>query len=294
MMARNSIAAAEVALRSEGLEDPQATLLAAELQLREAQSQLEEVICHADAIALLHCCFQEEQRALSEQFTRPLADKISTYLQCLFGPAVRAGIELKEGGFEGLCLTRGGSSERFAFDSLSGGTQEQTAAAVRLAMANVLAADHHGSLPVVFDDAFVYSDADRVQRLQRMLNHAADAGLQVIVLTCSPGDYVALGAHQINLRPPEQTPPVPADADTQRPLTPGDIRATEAEQARFLERLHEAGGAAGNATLRESLGLDEPDYDRIKQFLVASRQVIVGRGRGGSIALVGMESAETQ
>jgi DNA repair exonuclease SbcCD ATPase subunit len=243
-MVSNAIAAAEVSLRSEGMEDPQATLAAAELQLRAAQSRLEEVKRHADAIALLHRCFQEEQRALSEQFTQPLSDKISAYLQCLFGPDVRAGVEIDDGGFGGLCIARGGSAERFGFNTLSGGTQEQTAAAVRLAMAEVLAADHHGCLPVVFDDAFVFSDPDRVQRLQRMLDHAAEAGLQVIVLTCVPGDYAVLGAHQIGLRPPVQTLPVPASANIQHASTP--------------------------------------------------ESVFVGRGCGGTIALVGSESGEAE
>ena len=31
-----------------------------------------------------------EQRQLADQFTRPLADRISTYLQCIFGAGARA------------------------------------------------------------------------------------------------------------------------------------------------------------------------------------------------------------
>lgn len=55
---------------------------------------------------------------------------------------------------------------------------------------------------MVFDDAFAYSDPDRVQTLQRMLDLAAARGLQVIVLTCTPSDYSALGAQTISLRAP--------------------------------------------------------------------------------------------
>ena len=36
-------------------------------------------------------------------------------------------------------------------------------------MAEVLAADHDGILPLVFDDAFAYSDPEWVKILQRML-----------------------------------------------------------------------------------------------------------------------------
>ena len=82
------------------------------------------------------------------------------------------------------------------FGALSGGTKEQVAAAVRLAMAEVLAENYGGCLPLVFDDAFAYSDPERVQTLQRMLYLAADRGLQIIVLTCNPSDYAGLGANR--------------------------------------------------------------------------------------------------
>ena len=88
----------------------------------------------------------------------------------------------------------------FSFDSLSAGTKEQMAAAVRLAMAEVLAESSDNCLPVVFDDAFAYSDPDRVTILQRMLDRAAARGLQIIVLSCNPSDYATLGAKSILLR----------------------------------------------------------------------------------------------
>ena len=149
----------------------------------------------------MHSLFLEEQRALADRFTRPLADTISGYLECLFGVGARANIALAENEFSGLQLLRpadGGGA--LPFDTLSGGAREQVAAAVRLAMAEVLCNDHHGCLPVIFDDAFAYSDPDRVQTLQRMLYLAASRGLQVIILTCAPSDYAALGARYVPLQ----------------------------------------------------------------------------------------------
>jgi hypothetical protein len=64
-------------------------------------------------------------------------------------------------------------------------------------MAEILAQGHDGCLPIVFDDAFAYSDPERVQTLQRMLNLAAKRGLQIVVLTCTPSDYVSLGAKEV-------------------------------------------------------------------------------------------------
>jgi hypothetical protein len=85
------------------------------------------------------------------------------------------------------------------FETLSGGTCEQVAAAVRLAMAELLAQAHDGSLPVVFDDAFGYADPERVRALQRMLELGASRGLQIIALTCNAADYAGFATKEITL-----------------------------------------------------------------------------------------------
>ena len=54
---------------------------------------------------------------------------------------------------------------------------------------------------------------------------------------------------------------------------------------RFLARLHELGGKAGNAALREALGWEEATYEAVRTELVSVGRVILGRGRGGSVAL---------
>jgi DNA repair exonuclease SbcCD ATPase subunit len=156
----------------------------------------------AETIRLLHRLFREEQQSLAQQFTQPLVEKITVYLECLFGPGARAAVDFLENNeFGGLRLVRPAHESAGAFDfpALSGGTREQLAAAVRLAMAEVLAEAHDGCLPVIFDDAFAFSDPERVQLLQRMLDHAADRGLQIVILTCTPADYAALGAATISL-----------------------------------------------------------------------------------------------
>jgi uncharacterized protein YhaN len=73
------------------------------------------------------------------------------------------------------------------------------AAAFRLAMAEVLAEQHGGCLPVVFDDAFVNADPERVRGLQRMLDLGACRGLQVVVLSCDPGRFGGLGGRMVEL-----------------------------------------------------------------------------------------------
>jgi uncharacterized protein YhaN len=101
----------------------------------------------------------------------------------------------------GLRLDRSGAGLGvFPFESLSGGTREQVGVALRLAMAEVLAADHDGCLPVVLDDAFANSDPERTRALQSMLYRAASqGGLQLIVLTSNPDHYSGLGAREVVL-----------------------------------------------------------------------------------------------
>jgi len=136
---------------------------------------------------------------LAERFSQPLAEKIGDYLKRLFGPEARAVVTFEDNAFKSIELVRSTQGGALPFDSLSGGAREQVAAAVRLAIAELLAADHDGSLPIVFDDAFAYSDPDRVSTMQGMLDLGATRGLQVIVLSCNPSDYAGLGARSVTL-----------------------------------------------------------------------------------------------
>ncbi len=200
-LVETQLAVAAAALRLDGSQDPVADLAMAEARLGAALEAAQRWRRQAAARALLHEAFVGEQAALAEHFTGPLAEAISGYLECLFGPGTRAKVVLGDQGFSGLELVRpqhlGGGA--LAFETLSGGTREQAAAAVRLAMAEVLAPLHGGTLPVVFDDAFAYSDAGRLPQLQNMLDLAASRGLQLILLSCAPGDYASLGAVGVSL-----------------------------------------------------------------------------------------------
>jgi len=192
-------AGSQAALRLDGTEDPHAEWSTAHARLQNAQEQFQQARRKAEAIKLLNDLFQEQQQQLSDRFSQPLAGKISGYLQNLFGAETQVSITLDDGTFRDIRVVRPGESVPLSFDNLSGGTREQVAAAVRLAMAELLAANYDGKLPVVFDDAFAYSDPERVKTLQRMLDMAAENGLQIIVLSCNPADYAGLGAKSIRL-----------------------------------------------------------------------------------------------
>ncbi len=185
-------------LTLDGSTDPHAELSHAQARHAAALESHLSQQRHAKAIELLHHLFASSREAIDRSLVQPLADRISGYLQCVFGPNTQVRINLSDTGIEGLELLRPDDST-FNFATLSGGAKEQVAAAVRLAMAEILATDHDACLPILFDDAFAYTDPQRVQSLQRMLNLAALRGLQVIVLTCTPNDYSAFGASELRL-----------------------------------------------------------------------------------------------
>jgi DNA repair exonuclease SbcCD ATPase subunit len=185
---------------TDGSADPKAELETAQLRAQAAQARLSNEQRQARATQLLDQFFQEQKQELDDQYGNQLANKVAEYLTRLYGDDTSASIRSDEDGFAAMSINRPKLAGRsFAFDTLSGGTQEQTAAALRLAMAEILAAGHDDCLPVVLDDAFANSDPQRIVRIQAMLDHAAVRGLQVIVLTCNPAEYASLGAKQIQL-----------------------------------------------------------------------------------------------
>jgi len=300
--AGKNIAVARAALNSDGSEDPVADLANAAAKARSAGEHRASLLRKSQATALLDQMFHEEQHSLAQQFTQPLADKISGYLQCIFGAGARAQVELENSEFSGLRLARPGfGGAPFAFDSLSGGAKEQTAAAVRLAMAEVLAADHDGCLPVFFDDAFAYSDPERVSRLQRMLDLAATRGLQVIVLSCNPADYTSLGAKTVSLHTKihgaslrsnpvtegeaESADAIPVDAEDHPKISAHSVAVTDELRQKLLSALSNRGGSRGNQSLREELGWEDATYSAVKNDLVGGGKLVLGRGRGGSVSL---------
>lgn len=64
-----------------------------------------------------------------------------------------------------------------------------------------------------------------------------------------------------------------------------------AQQEQELIALLQEHTSLGNGKARQLLGWDEATYEEVKQALVASGQVALGRGRGGSISLVAVASS---
>ena len=190
-------------LQLNGTVNPQGDLATADVQRRLATASHGQMQQEADAIRLLKQLFEDQQKAVATQFVEPLKRRVADYLQRLYGPGTELIVDFDGASFGNLKIARSALGDvPFSFAQLSGGGREQVAAAFRLAMAEILAEDHGGCLPVVFDDAFVNSDPDRIRELQRVLDLGASRGLQIIVLSCHPASYTSLGAQVVTLSRP--------------------------------------------------------------------------------------------
>ena len=99
-------------------------------------------------------------------------------------------------------LVRAGTEEDF--DILSGGTQEQIALLVRLAFARMLA-KAGAPAPVILDDAIVYTDDDRIERMFDALTRQAH-DLQIVVFSCRQKAFRDLGGRGLDIVPATRTP----------------------------------------------------------------------------------------
>jgi len=171
--------------------DPQAEVAQRRAECEAAEAESERIHQQADAWSLLQTLLHQARREIAERYSEPLGHAIGRYLTDL-GPTqqqVSLGFDPKAG-FGALQLQQG--EQCFDFEELSGGMREQLAAALRLAMAEVLQPAYDNSLPLVFDDAFTNSDPERLSGLGEMLRKGSEAGIQIVLLSCNPRDYAPL------------------------------------------------------------------------------------------------------
>jgi uncharacterized protein YhaN len=126
-----------------------------------------------------------------EHYYAPVRRHLRPFLDDLF-----PGAELELG--DGFAITGIKRGRAEAFDRLSDGTQEQIAVLVRLAMGAMLA-ERDAAAPIILDDALVYSDDDRIERMFDALSRAGK-NQQIIVLTCRLRSFGPLGGQTLRIR----------------------------------------------------------------------------------------------
>ena len=247
--------------------DLEAEVDEANAQVGRLGRQAEAARLRADGIHLLYetlCLLRDDAREREEA---PFIDAAGRYLDIVFRGA-RIGLETDgEARTLGVIDRTHAGFGSFTFDTLSRGTQELVAAAVRLAMAEVIAARRDDRcLPVVFDDAFANLDPGRLDRLGLLLDLARQRGLQMIVLTCNERDCGSLGEDaMVRLQRPRvaSMESIAKNADDPAATAPASRPAT-----RFLETTDGADRVAASATT-SSQGVTAPSNSSDAAALLA-------------------------
>ena len=173
-----SVAAAGDDGRHERVQEIEAELLAAETTLARLERQ-------AAAARRLYQVLKEEYDGARERLAEPVIRRIRPYLQALF-PGTEVWLD-EELGLKGL---RADDADQ-SFEALSGGAREQLSLLVRIGLAEVAGADE--PWPLVLDDVLVNTDAERIQRVQRVLFQAS-RNMQILLFTCHGPMFDGLGA----------------------------------------------------------------------------------------------------
>ena len=143
-------------------------------------------------LGLLLTTLRNAEHEAKERYLSPVLRRLRPYLQLLFpGADIRIDEDLRITGV----VREAGYEE--AFSHLSMGTQEQIAVLIRLAFAEMLVEQGHPAT-VILDDALVFSDDRRMQRMFDILNMAA-RNVQVLILTCREQLFEELGGRALSL-----------------------------------------------------------------------------------------------
>ncbi len=166
-------------------------------QLVAAEHKVADLEEEVQALTLLAEHLVEIGEAHRTQVMAPVIDRLEVRLRGLLVDAKLA----FDGPLRMAGLERDGQTDLYA--QLSAGTREQIATVVRLTYAEMMAA-RGTELPVVLDDALVFTDERRLAVMAQLLSEAARHH-QVIVLTCRQSmmdtALAPVSAHRLDLKP---------------------------------------------------------------------------------------------
>jgi len=174
--------------------------LAVEEKLLEIEGKLEAAKSHAERVQgevkllqRLDAALSEARQQAHDTYIGPIRKELGPLLRMIL-PSAELTLDPDSVLPTGLVRPQGEDS----YEQLSGGTQEQIALLVRLAFARLLAKSGTAA-PVILDDAIVYTDDDRIERMFDALTQQA-GDMQIIVLSCRQKVFRGLGGRTLSIR----------------------------------------------------------------------------------------------
>ncbi|MCZ4353317.1 chromosome segregation protein SMC [Roseovarius aestuarii] len=155
-------------------------------ELDAARAREARLARQAAALTRLQSALSNERAAARDTYFGPVQQELKPLLSILHRDA---SLNFDSDSLLPSGLVRGADEE--TLDDLSGGTQEQIAILTRLAFARLFARQGR-HMPIVLDDALVYSDDDRIIRMFTALTRVAQ-DQQIIVFTCRQLAFQDLG-----------------------------------------------------------------------------------------------------
>jgi DNA repair exonuclease SbcCD ATPase subunit len=171
--------------------------------IEEEWQQTREALDAADArvhaferevktLQCLQAALSKARSAARDLYLKPVAQELKPLLNLLFDDV---SITFDDETLLPQTILRRGQEEEV--DRLSGGMREQLSILTRLAFARLLA--HNGRpAPVILDDALVYSDDDRIERMFDAL-HRQSQDQQIIVFSCCQRAFARLGGNILQM-----------------------------------------------------------------------------------------------
>jgi DNA repair exonuclease SbcCD ATPase subunit len=140
----------------------------------------------------LRDALEDARTQARDHYLQPVMAELAPLLNLLFDDAK---IVFDDSTLLPRTLIRNGQEEDV--DRLSGGMREQLSILTRLAFARLLSRDGR-PVPVILDDALVYSDDDRIEKMFDALHHQAQ-DQQIIVFSCRQRAFQKLGGKALEM-----------------------------------------------------------------------------------------------
>ena len=146
------------------------------------------------ALQRLKRAVEEESKKLQERYLQPVHQALRPLLSLLYDDAQ---LDFDGETLVPMQLTRSGVVEKVG--ALSGGTREQIAILTRLGFARLLAKSGRPP-PIIMDDALIFTDDDRIEKMFTAL-HMQASDLQMLVFSCRQRAFQDLGGTVLRLKP---------------------------------------------------------------------------------------------
>ena len=162
------------------------------MRAEDAERVLDEIKFEVAVLRKLEDALESARVSARDRYVEPVLEELEPLVRLLW-PEADLRIDADE--ILPAALKREGTEEEF--EVLSGGTQEQIALLVRLAFARMMSRSG-APAPVILDDAIVFTDDDRIERMFDALTRQAQ-DLQIIVLSCRQRAFRDLGGRGLEI-----------------------------------------------------------------------------------------------